>query len=102
MVFTAPVIDHKLRIRAWRSDSLSSCLDRTLQVTGVPVVKSESDYTLVGVLSKKDFSKGGKTVKELMTSPPIAARPDNKVADAACLMLKHKVKSLSCRGEHCG
>lgn len=62
-----------------------------LQVSGVPVVKSNTDYTLVGVLSKKDLSKGGNTVKELMTSPPIAARPDNKVADAACLMLKHKV-----------
>lgn len=60
-------------------------------MTGVPVVKSETDYTLVGVLSKKDLSKTGKSVKEIMTSPPIAARPDNKVADAACLMLKHKV-----------
>lgn len=55
------------------------------------MVKSDTDYTLVGVLSKKDLSKGGSSVKEVMTSPPIAARPDNKVADAACLMLKHKV-----------
>jgi CBS domain-containing protein len=66
------------------------------QVTGVPVVKSSSDYTLVGVISKKDLGKkSGKTVGELMTSPPIAARPDNKVADAACLMLKHKVRRMS-------
>ena len=54
-------------------------------------MKSETHYTRVGVLSKKDVSKTGQSVKEIMTSPPIAARPDNKVADAACLMLKHKV-----------
>jgi len=65
-----------------------------LQVSGVPVVKSESDKTLVGVLSKKDLSKPGKTVKDVYSSPPIAARPENKVADAACLMLKHKVSSI--------
>ena len=64
-----------------------------MQVTGVPVVKSEADKTLVGVLSKKDLSKPGKLVKDVDSSPPIAARPENKVADAACLMLKHKVPS---------
>ena len=65
-----------------------------VQVTGVPVVKSEADRTLVGVLSKKDLSKPGKFVRDVYSSPPIAARPENKVADAACLMLKHKVGSL--------
>jgi CBS domain-containing protein len=64
------------------------------EVSGVPVVKSSNDYTLVGVLSKKDLSKSGKTVSELMSTPPIAARPDNKVADAACLMLKHKIHRI--------
>ena len=64
-----------------------------MQVSGVPVVKSEADKTLVGVLSKKDLSKPGKLVKDVYSSPPIAARPENKVADAACLMLKHKVSS---------
>lgn len=29
-----------------------------------------------------------------MSSPPIAARPDNKVADAAVMMLKHKVHRI--------
>ena len=57
----------------------------------MPVVVSDGDRTLVGVLSKKDLSKPGKTIQDVMTTPPIAARPDNKVADAACLMLKHKV-----------
>lgn len=47
----------------------------------------------VGVLSKKDLQRAGASsqVKDVMSSPPIAAKPDNKVADAACLMLKHKV-----------
>jgi len=71
---------------------MSKCL---LQVTGVPVVKSATDLTLVGVLSKKDLSKSGKVVSDVYSSPPVAARPENKVADAACLMLKHKV-SCSC------
>ena len=66
-------------------------IERCLQVTGVPVVKSEGDKTLVGVLSKKDLSKPGKLVKDVYSSPPVAAKPENKVADAACLMLKHKV-----------
>jgi len=58
----------------------------------VPVVKSSNDHTLVGVLSKRDLiDRSGSNVGALMTSPPIAARPDNKVADAACLMLKHQV-----------
>lgn len=65
-----------------------------IQVTGVPVVKSESDMTLVGVLSKKDLSKPGKVVRDVYSSPPVAARPDSKVADAACLMLKHKVRGF--------
>lgn len=56
------------------------------------MVKSESDNTLVGVLSKKDLSKPGKVVSDIYSSPPVAARPENKVADAACLMLKHKVR----------
>ena len=72
----------------------SAKLSSVKQVSGVPVVKSDTDYTLVGVLSKKDLSKKGASVKDIMTSPPIAARPDNKVADAACLMLKHKVTVL--------
>ena len=55
-------------------------------------MKSESDMTLVGVLSKKDLDKKGKLVKDIYSSPPVAARPENKVADAACLMLKHKVR----------
>ena len=56
------------------------------------MVKSKSDMTLIGVVSKKDLSKSGTYVKDIMSSPPVAARPDAKVADAAALMLKHKVR----------
>lgn len=50
----------------------------------------------VGVLSKKDLQRAGNsaTVKDIMSTPPIAAKPTNKVADAACLMLKHKVHRI--------
>ena len=38
--------------------------------------------------------QGGSTVSDVMSKPPIAAKHDNKVADAACLMLKHKVHRI--------
>ncbi|KAL3162302.1 hypothetical protein ABBQ32_009991 [Trebouxia sp. C0010 RCD-2024] len=72
-------------------DSIGSLFD---SISGVPVTKSQSDKTLVGVMSKKDLKKGGKTVGDVMSTPPIAARPDNKVADAAVMMLKHKVHRI--------
>lgn len=55
-------------------------------------MKSKDDATLLGVLSKKDTKKAGTYVKDVYSSPPVAARPDNKVADAAVMMLKHKVR----------
>ena len=60
-------------------------------MSGIPVVKSAADATLVGVLSKKDLEKPGSSVGDVMTAPPIAARPTSKVSDAAVLMLKYKV-----------
>ncbi len=33
-------------------------------------------------------------VLQIMSTPPVASRPDSKVADAACLMLKHKVHRI--------
>lgn len=63
------------------------------QVTGVPVIRSETDRTLVGILSKKDLGKSGATVGDIMSTPPVAARPTSTVADAAVLMLKHKARS---------
>jgi CBS domain-containing protein len=74
-------------------ETLRSLFDR---ISGVPVVRSDSDKTLVGVLSRKDMqgASASATVKEVMSTPPIAAKPDNKVADAAVLMLKHKVHRI--------
>lgn len=34
-------------------------------------------------------------VADIMSSPPIAARATNKVADAAVMMLKHKVRQAN-------
>ncbi|KAA6417555.1 MAG: hypothetical protein FRX49_12488 [Trebouxia sp. A1-2] len=61
-------------------DSLGNLFD---SISGVPVTKSQSDKTL-----------GGSTVGDVMSTPPIAARPENKVADAAVMMLKHKVHRI--------
>lgn len=58
-------------------------------VTGLPVV--DATGKLVGVVSKKDLGRPGFTVKDIMSTPPVASRADSKVADAAVLMLKHKV-----------
>ncbi len=49
-------------------DSVKSLFDR---ISGVPVVKSTTDPTLVGVLSKKDLNKSGSKVKDLLKLPNI-------------------------------
>jgi CBS domain-containing protein len=50
------------------------------------------------VLSRKDVvgkdRASGATVRDAMSSPPIAARASSRVADAAGLMLKHKVHRI--------
>lgn len=63
-------------------------------VSGLPVVKDRGSMVLVGVVSRKDLLKAGGKVADIMSTPPVAARPDSKVADAACLMLKHKVHRI--------
>lgn len=63
-------------------------------VSGLPVVKDRKSMVLVGVVSRKDLLKAGDKVADIMSTPPVAARPDSKVADAACLMLKHKVHRI--------
>ena len=72
-----------------------------VQVSGVPVVKSKDNPVLLGILSKKDTKKAGTYVKDVYSSPPIAARPENKVADAAVMMLKHKVGARCCLLNSC-
>eukprot|EP00210_Caulerpa_lentillifera_P004745 g4529.t1 len=60
--------------------------------TGLPVVDKKG--RLLGVVSRSDLNRQGEVVKDLMSSPPIAAKPNARVADAACLMLKHKVHRI--------
>lgn len=63
-------------------------------MSGLPVVESSTCRKLLGVVSKRDLEKSGTTVKEIMSTPAVAARPTSKVADAAVLMLKHKVHRI--------
>eukprot|EP00803_Ostreobium_quekettii_P005788 evm.model.scf_236.1 EVM.evm.TU.scf_236.1 scf_236:38641-41961(-) len=61
--------------------------------TGLPVLDEEN--RLVGVISRRDFeNRAGETVEDAMSTPPIAAKASNRVADAACLMLKHKIHRI--------
>lgn len=64
----------------------------SVPVSGFPVV--DSQQRLIGVLSKRDLSKGGERVEDVMSSPPIAANPETRVADAAALMLKYDVHRI--------
>ncbi len=58
----------------------------------VPVINASGQC--VGMLSMSDLSKGGKTVKDVMTSPAITVKRGNSVAEAAAVMLKYKVDAL--------
>ncbi|GMH35894.1 hypothetical protein BSKO_03762 [Bryopsis sp. KO-2023] len=62
--------------------------------TGLPVL--DDDNRLIGVVSRRDVKEKPVTTKvsECMSSPPIAAKPTSTVADAACLMLKHKIHRI--------
>ncbi|EFJ14656.1 hypothetical protein SELMODRAFT_119703 [Selaginella moellendorffii] len=61
-------------------------------ISGLPVV--DKDFHCVGVLSKKDRTKGSKGLKtpirEVMSSPAITLSADKTVTDAAVFMLKNK------------
>lgn len=60
--------------------------------TGLPVLDREK--RLVGVISRRDMERGGETVQDAMSTPPIAAKASSRVADAACLMLKYKIHRI--------
>lgn len=47
----------------------------------------------MGVLSRKDYKKGGTVVKDVMTAKPIALHTDDKVTKAAHCMIDNKVIS---------
>eukprot|EP00210_Caulerpa_lentillifera_P002536 g2433.t1 len=66
--------------------------------TGIPVVDEKG--RLLGIVSRSDLNRQGDVVKDLMSTPPIAAKPTARVADAACLMLKHKVHRIPIVDQH--
>lgn len=72
-------------------DEVASLTELFKDHTGLPVLDGEG--RLIGVISKRDIQDKPPTttVAECMSSPPIAAKPSMTVADAACLMLKHKI-----------
>lgn len=66
---------------------------------GLPVVSAETGQA-VGVLSRADVKRIGEgntqayTVGDVMSSPPICVRPRAHIAEAAGVMLQHKVHRL--------
>jgi len=88
---------------AKETDTVKSMEDVLVGISGVPVV--DASNRCVGVVSKKDTAKGGKTVGDIMTSPAVTVKQTNSVAEAAAIMLKYKVDRLpviSRKGEVCG
>jgi len=75
-------------------DKVSAVLDALKEVSGLPVIDDLG--FVVGVLSHKDIGSGDddKAVADLMSSPAITIEKKKTVADAAGLMLKHKVHRI--------
>eukprot|EP00191_Tetraselmis_sp_GSL018_P004534 CAMPEP_0177596418 /NCGR_PEP_ID=MMETSP0419_2-20121207/11048_1 /TAXON_ID=582737 /ORGANISM="Tetraselmis sp., Strain GSL018" /LENGTH=140 /DNA_ID=CAMNT_0019088281 /DNA_START=812 /DNA_END=1234 /DNA_ORIENTATION=+ len=64
-------------------------------ISGLPVINQ--DGKLVGVVTKKDLEKAKDsegTVRQIMSTPPVAAKPGYKVSDAAAIMLKYGIHRL--------
>ncbi|EFJ07146.1 hypothetical protein SELMODRAFT_27820, partial [Selaginella moellendorffii] len=63
---------------------------------GLPVV--DKDFHCVGVLSRKDRTKGSRgfkmPIREVMSSPAITLSADKTVSDAAMFMLKSKIHRI--------
>lgn len=72
--------------------TLDSVAIKFERVSGLPVLDTEG--RLVGVISKKDLDKPGRTVADVMNASPVAAQATAKVQDAAVLMLKHKIHRI--------
>jgi len=73
-------------------DAVASATNAVKLLSTVPVINASGQC--VGMLSMSDLSKGGKTVKDVMTSPAITVKRGNSVAEAAAVMLKYKVDAL--------
>lgn len=72
---------------------LSSLTEYFETITGMPVM--DANGVPIGIISKKDLGDDlTKTVADVMSSPAIVISSANKVADAAALMLKHKIHRI--------
>lgn len=66
----------------------SALMDGPPSIEGLPVVAA--DGKLVGVLSRKDFAKGGTHVKDVMSAPAVSLKASSLVSEAATLMVERK------------
>eukprot|EP01026_Neomeris_dumetosa_P030038 TRINITY_DN24148_c0_g1_i1.p2 TRINITY_DN24148_c0_g1~~TRINITY_DN24148_c0_g1_i1.p2 ORF type:complete len:213 (-),score=28.78 TRINITY_DN24148_c0_g1_i1:266-904(-) len=74
------------------STTAVSALTESVKKNGcVPVISTGG--LLLGVIFEDDLKKGGSKASDIMQKP-IAGKKGFTVAEAACLMLKHKVSSL--------
>jgi CBS domain-containing protein len=73
-------------------DDVLKILKRT-GISGVPVLK---DKKLVGIITRKDMLRKAEETQLglLMTRNPVTIGPDATLADAATMILKHKVRRL--------
>lgn len=62
------------------------------KVNALPVLNHED--VLVGVVSKADLNLDGSEVQDVMSTPPVAAKVNDTVIMAACLMIKHEVHHI--------
>lgn len=62
------------------------------KVNALPVLNHEN--VLVGVVSKADLNLDGSEVQDVMSTPPVAAKVNDTVITAACLMIKHEIHHI--------
>lgn len=74
------------------TDTVQSVKKLFDHVSGVPVVDSEG--VCVGIVSRKDLNKSGKSVADIMSAPARTIKQTNSVGEAAAIMLKYKVNRL--------
>eukprot|EP00244_Chara_vulgaris_P003011 TRINITY_DN1533_c0_g1_i6.p1 TRINITY_DN1533_c0_g1~~TRINITY_DN1533_c0_g1_i6.p1 ORF type:complete len:287 (-),score=41.63 TRINITY_DN1533_c0_g1_i6:1751-2611(-) len=78
------------------TESLEEVLPKFEQLSGLPVVNS--DMKCVGVVTERDvvalLGKGPLKVADVMTSPAITVSLNKTVAEAAVIMLKHRIHRL--------
>ncbi|KAL4427638.1 hypothetical protein ABPG75_001727 [Micractinium tetrahymenae] len=86
-----PIMQTNL-VTASPEDKLTDVEQKLQGIEGVPVVDGSGQ--LVGVMSRKDFKKGGDVVKDVMTKEVLALSPGDKVVTAAHMMVDNKVHRI--------